>query len=287
MMRPRLASLALVASCVSGFLLAPASSLGAARGAGAPASSAGGAAERTWSVTLSPAPGDLALVEIGFRRTVRGGISSRSLHIGVTSPFGDDYVAAAVPRLRTPGGARALVLLVNRPSPLLDPVGVRLRLGASRALGAPSVLRLTNPFTRPVGGPTPALCGLPLRGSALGGSDLRTLGSYGAALSGFGAASAVAQAYDVACGLPHAGSFKQALGGRCSSATVPPGTLCCPANAICAPAPPPAPAPPAPVPPGCMPCDPPPGYACPLAPAADVCVAPVSAGARPAPAGAH
>ena len=170
----------------------------------------------------------------------------------MSGPFGDDYLAAAVPRLQTPGAPWALVLLVNRPSALLDPVSVHVRLTARRTLGTPVVWKLTDPLTHPDTGLTPALCNLALHGGALGESDLRPLHSRGAALAGFDAASAVAQAYDVVCGLPYASSFEQAV--RQSS--------------------------------GCTPCDPPPGSACPLVAQPGICAAPVAGGARRAPAGA-
>jgi hypothetical protein len=293
MMRFRLALLTLLAACVSqAFAGAPAGAVEPASGALASVQAPSARAPRAWPLTLSPAPGDLALVQIAFRRSPRQGLSSRSLRVSVRGAFGDHYLAVAVPRSSTPSGARALVLLVNRRSALLDPVRVHLRVSARRALGAATVWRLTDPLSRPTSGLTPALCDLPLRGGSLSGSRLRSLGSHGRSLTGFAPAEAVAQAYDLTCGLPYAGSFKQALAPACSPSASTPGALCCPPNAICAPAPtPPAPVPPPPAPPpeapGCKPCAPPPGYACPLAQSPSVCITPASAGARRAVLGAH
>jgi hypothetical protein len=182
-----------------------------AAGGSKPAASAA-SGENRWGLTLTPAPNDLALAEVSFHRAARGqAVSVSSLQVSVSGPFGDDYLAAAVPRIETDRVPRALVLLVNRPSALLDPVSVHVQLTARRALGAPLVRRLTDPFTRPAGGGTPALCDLALHGSALSASELRPLHLRGQALAGFDAASAVAQAYDVVCGLPHASSFEQAV----------------------------------------------------------------------------
>jgi len=173
----------------------------------------------------------------------------------VGGPFGDDYLAAAAPRSRTPGLAQALVLVVNRPSPLLDPVAVRLRISASRSLGAPVLRTLANPLAPSAAHAAPALCDLGGHGSAIAGSQLQALGARGGALPGFDAAGAVAQAYDLSCGLPYASAFRLAV--QRSAA------------------------------PRCAPCDPPPGYACPDAPAPSICAAPAASAARRTLAGAH
>jgi hypothetical protein len=216
--------------------------------AGAHANRAGAAStRRTWPVTLSAAPDDLALAEVGFPRAAHGQrISERSLQVAVGEPFGDDYLAAAALRLPTARVPRMLVLLVNRPSPLADPVFVHVRLLALRALGEASPRRLADPLTRPAGAREPALCDLPLNGSALSASELLLLHTRGHALAGFDAAEAVAQAYDVSCGLAHASSFEQAV-EQSGSSSAPPV---------------PSPAPPV----GRLPgegCEPRPGYACP------------------------
>ena len=104
-----------------------------------------------------------------------------------------------------------LVLLVNRPSPLLDPVSVHVRLAVSRSLGEPSLRAFANPLVRGTGARAALLCDLPLHGSALKASEVRPLRSRGQGLSGFDAAEVVAQAYDVVCDLPHASAFEQAV----------------------------------------------------------------------------
>jgi hypothetical protein len=181
------------------------------------------------------------------------------------------------------------VLLVNRPSPLEDPVTVRLRESARRSLGEPVLRRLSDPLTRPPALP-PALCGLPLHGAALSGAGLHVLHLRGQAIAGFDAPAALAQAYDLACGLPHSSDFAQAIGAAagndCPLPAKTEGTLCCPANAICA-QPPTAPAPPQPEPPACTPCQQRPGYACPLVASESICAAPIRRAATSAAAGAH
>jgi hypothetical protein len=211
-------------------------------------------------VSLSPGPGDLALARISFPAGARQPLTRRSLQVAVSGPFGDDYLATATLRASRPQGPTALVLLVNRPSPLLDPVTVRLRIAAWRSLGAPVVRRLADSFTRPVAGHTPALCDLRRHGVALTGSQLSALGApLGTPLVGFSAANAIAQAYDVVCGLPYASSFKQAV-ERTAPAPVSPA----PSEPV-APAPPvPPPAPPI----GKLPgegCQPAAGRVCPAA----------------------
>jgi hypothetical protein len=249
MMRLRLASLvAIVAIVACGSLVLAttgASTVHGAKRAGAGAGSADVAsAWRSWPVSLSPAPGEVALAQVSFPRAAAGqGISASSLQVAVSGPFGDDYLAVAVPRFATPSAPRALVLLVNRPSPLLDPASVRLTLSARRALGTPLVRKLADPFARPAAAPAPALCDLPLHGSPLSASELRPLHSRGQALSGFDALAAVAQAYDVVCGLASASSLEAAVRST-------------PASPV------PSPGPPV----GKLPgegCQPAPGYACP------------------------
>jgi hypothetical protein len=180
-------------------------------------------AQRSWRVTLSPLPDDLALAQISFHGSHARQIARGSLQVALSGPFGDDYMAAGAIRTRTPGGPQALVLLVNRPSPLLDPVSVVVALTAGRSLGTPVVHKLADPFTHPEAGSTPALCDLRKHGSALGASEISTLDSHGSSLAGFSAASAVAQAYDVVCGLPYVSSFEQAI--RAPSAAPPVGKI--------------------------------------------------------------
>jgi hypothetical protein len=247
MMRRPLTKPTLVAVCGSLALLA-----GCAAGAGGAKTVSAGASRdprqapsRMWTITLSPAPDDLALAQIAFRGAAPAAhITSASLRIAVRGPFGDDYLVSAAVRL--PGGPRALVLLVNRPSPLLDPVDVVLHVTALRALGRPVVSRLANPFARAASAPRPSLCDLPLHGGALSASQLGLLRTRGWPLSGFAGASAVAQAYDAVCSLPLASSFQQAV-TQSGAGSAPPA---------------PSPAPPV----GKLPgegCVPAPGYACP------------------------
>lgn len=254
------ASLVLLSGCADGAAGAKTASVGAGRDSRLPAT-------RAWTLTLSAQPDDLALAQIAFRGSARGSrITSASLRLAVRGPFGDDYLAAAAVRL--PGAPRALVLLVNRPSPLLEPVAVDVRVTAQRALGTPVVSHASNPFARAAGAPRPSLCDLPLHGAALSASLLRPLRSHGAALAGYAGASAVAQAYDAVCSLPFASSFEQAV-------TRPAGSS------------PPVPTPTPPV--GKLPgegCVPRPGYACPGA--TESSLPAVSAvGAGRAAAGAH
>ena len=215
-LRRPLTLLAATATCGSlvlaaGWALAP--TLGANTSQKPPAASRAvtAAAQRSWRVTLSPSPDDLALAQISFHGSRTQQITRGSLQAAVSGAFGDDYMAAGAIRARIAGGPQALVLLVNRPSPLLDPVSVVVALTAWRSLGTSVVHKLADPFTRPQAGSTPALCDLGRHGSALGASEVSTLDSHGSPLAGVSAANAVAQAYDVVCGLAYASSFKQAV----------------------------------------------------------------------------
>jgi hypothetical protein len=211
---------------------------------------------RDWPLTMSAAPGDLTLAEVSFRPGIRGQpAAARPLQVAVGTPFGDDYLAAAAVRSPTSRVLRVLVLLVNRPSPLLDPASVSVRLTAPRALGVPLLLTSADPLARPVGAHMPAMCNLALPSSGLSASSLRILRSRGQALAGFGAAGALAQAYDLVCGLPYKSSFTQAVARSPSASTPTPPESTSPA---------PSPTPPA----GKIPgegCIPTPGYACPAA----------------------
>jgi hypothetical protein len=273
MMRRHLTKLKLVATCGSLALLS-----GCAAGAGgAKALSARTAGDprppltRTWTLTLSAAPEDLALAQISFRGAAPGArVTGVSLRIALSGPFGDDYLVASAVRL--PGPARALVVLVNRPSPLLEPVAVHIRVSASRALGTPVVSKLSNPFARRAGAPAPSLCDLPLHGGALAAWQLHALRSRGEPLTGYAGTSAVAQAYDAVCSLPFASSFEQAV--THPAVSTPP-----------VPSPAPTPAPPV----GKLPgegCVPKPGYACPGAVEGSHAASSVG-GQRRAAAGAH
>jgi hypothetical protein len=256
MMRRSMTTLTLVAVCGSLALLA-AGTVALAITLGARARAARATGTRSWVTTLSPVPDELALAQITFPAVARRRLSRQTLHVAVSGPFGDDYVAwVAVARALTPGVARALVALVNRPSLLDDPTHVRLRISAQRSLGAPVVRTLADPFARSASAPRPALCDLPLHGGALAGSQLRALGSRGSPLAGFDAASTVAQAYDAACGLSFESAFERAVAPSSGGGSTPPAS----------PAPTPTPEPGPPV--GRLPgegCEPRPGYACPQA----------------------
>jgi hypothetical protein len=212
-------------------------------------------AARIWPLTLSAAPGDLALALVAFPEAGRQPrLSSGLLRVAVSGPFGDDYMAAAaLPRTLERDGPAALVLLVNRASALDDPVDVDLRLLVERSLGTPLMRTLANPFARTAGA-RPRLCDLDLRGRALSGLQLGALSARGAALTGFALTEAVAQAYDAACGLPVAATFARAVRSG--------------AGGLPAPSPGPTPAPPTPEPPiGKLPgegCEPSAQHACPL-----------------------
>lgn len=258
MMRRPFTTVTVVAMC--GLLVvAVVGALGAVLVRRSDAGLASGSGARASIVTLSAATDDLTLAQVGFPAGKGRRLSARTLRIVALSPFGDDYMAGAVVARATAGGTpRALVLLVNRPSPLDDPVDVRLRVTFARSLGAPSVRELADPFIRGASASRPSLCDLHPAGRALEGSQLTALATRGAALRGFSPASAVAQAYDASCGLPYASAFEQAV-EHPSSASAPE-----PASPTPEPAPP-APEPPAP-PVGKLPgegCKPTPGYACP------------------------
>jgi hypothetical protein len=158
---------------------------------------------------------------------------------------------------------------------MLDPVTVHLRLRARTQLGRPVVRRLADPFARAASASRPAVCDLALHGAALSPAEVQPLSASGAALSGFDAAAAVAQAYDAVCALPYESAFAQAVGQPAAQSPPP------------SPSPTPSPTPPAPGPPVCAPCDPAPGFACPLSIGPDICVADAAPGARRASAGGH
>lgn len=179
---------------------------------------------RTVALTLAPAPNDLALTQVSFHPAHSERLSPASLRVAVSGPFGDDYLAMAAVRAPTPGVLRALVLVVNRPSPLMEPAAVSLKLVARRSLGAASIHTLENPLAsasttaaRAGAAAKAAPCDLPLHGVALTAGELRTLSSRGSPLPGFTAAGAVAQAYDLACALPYDATFKRAIEGVASS----------------------------------------------------------------------
>ncbi len=203
--------------------------------------------ERRLLLALSAAPDDLAVAEVRFEGRTRERISRASGRLGVIGPFGDDYLGAAVVEEGANAGRALLVVLVNRPSPLLDPVSVTFALTVPQGLGKHALRGASDPFTRPASGVAPAVCALTRR-SPIAARELASLRALGAPLGSFSPAEAAAQAYDAVCGLSYSQAFRRAVTG-------PPPPQ---------PAPPPAPHP-IPEPPHCPPCVPTPGYACPLA----------------------
>lgn len=279
-MKPSFVLPLLVAVMLIGTCTQAAAAPGSARGA------------RVWTRYLAaPAQFDLSLAEITFGAPARvaGAAASRagragSVRVALLGSSGLNSVAAAVTRFTVRGRPRLLVLAVNRrPRGLLAPdiARVALRVTAPRRFGRPTLMQLSNPFTRRPSGLTPALCDLPIRGPSLTSSDLRSVLAHGLPLQAagggregvFGAEAAVAQAYDVVCGRPYKPLFKQAVtqgsGTGCEGGQA--GTLyCCPPIASC-PAPP---CPPCPCGPG--PCPAPlgparPALACPLRTQAIAC----------------
>ncbi len=262
-------------------LVASALALCAALGAvliAPPAGSASGAS-RTYTEDLSPAPGDIAVLAIRFPRAGRHAIDSRTLDLAALGAFGDDYLAAAVPRTRAARGGPVLVLVANRASALLDPSFVRLRLRAARGLGVARTVRRIDPFSYPAGAQA-KLCTLTHGPAALAPAALRVLAFRGPALTGLTNAAAIAAAYDAACALPYPVALVRAVGN---------GEAGCPAGSSCVPAPvpPPVPVTSPPEPPRCAPCDPRPGVACPLEARAAYCVAAEDGVAASAVPGAH
>ncbi len=195
-----------------------------------PASGASGGSTHTWQVTLTgPAQFDLTFAELRFK-----GSGTQTLRLSPTRSPGLYFVGAALVRRPVSGGPRVLLVILNRrPRGSLAPDRTSIGLGVTGAstLGAPVARQLANPFTRPGG----RLCGL---GKGHGPSDLRAALGAGRALPGFSTAAAVAEAYDVACGLPYDPAFKRAVTG-CSTSFA---AGCCPPDAMCvAPAPAPTP----------------------------------------------
>ena len=169
----------------------------------------------------APAQFDLSLAEVRFGASPRAASSvasrsyvARPIRLAVRGPTGLDYVAAATTRFSVRGRPRALVLVVNRrPRGSLAPdlARIGLTVTSARRLGAPVVWQISDPFTRPSIGLTPALCDLPIHGVSLAASDLRSVLGRGIALSGFSVEAAIAQAYNVVCGRPYEQAFRQAV----------------------------------------------------------------------------
>ena len=209
-------------------------------------------------VVLAPHVGDLALAELSFPRAHGTVLSGRSLRIAVPRARGDDYTAATTPVGARGGSRLALVLVASRATKIMIPSSLRLTVAASKALGPVRIRRFTDPLSDRRAGPG-WLCGMARAGAA---PTTRSLMSSGAPIAGYDPAGAVAQAFDVSCGLASSPSFVAAL--RQGAGEEP-----C-AGSPCAPEPEPTPAP---SPPQCSPCNPQPGRACPLTAVAALCVA--------------
>jgi hypothetical protein len=250
---------------------------------------AGGAPSAThaWHLSLgAPAQFGLVLAEVRFPAR-----TGRPRRLSLRGPAGLNFVAGASVRRPPSGGPRTLVLVINRRPPgslAPDLRRIGLTVTAARSLGAPSLRATSTPVVRPVGGVRPSICRLGLHGRPLGAGALQVMLGAGRTIPGFGAAAAVAQAYDLVCGLPYDPAFVSAATG-CPAATI---GGCCPPNAVCAaPAPgpgsspgttPPTTTPPTPPPgitppPACPPCPPCGGRPCPLVPVRIACLAPAPA----------
>lgn len=235
----------------------------------------------TRRITLrAPAPSDLSLELIDIPAPPQNAGGRRWLKLTASEPLGADYIAAARVDIPVPGTSRAaalpvLVLIVNRPTGLDDPTALNLTLSAHDLLGVPSVHSAIDPFTRASTGSTPRLCGLLGSRGAPTAGELQVLLSRGSPLSQLSSSSALIDAYEVVCGLHYPASFKRDVRGESTGISPP----------VAEPSPPaPEPAP-LPEPPHCIPCDPAPGYACPLIAQPNLCIA-RSAGRR-AGAGSH
>jgi hypothetical protein len=252
-MRAILASMLLTATLLA---LAVSPSQGASGKDGSPA------VMRLSKLRLSPVPDDLALAEVQFPSSRRRSIS-HSMGAGVNGMFGSDYLADAAVRRRPHGELIELILLVDRPSALADPASVSLSLLSPPAFGKPVRRIGLDPFheagatflKQPAVGRLP--CAIGGKDTVLIGSGLTAIRTRGAPLSGLSSADAVADAYDALCGLSYPASFKAAVDPESP----------CTQGQTC------APKPVEPHPPGCTPCDPRPGAACPLSGSPDVCVA--------------
>lgn len=219
--------------------------------------------EHRWRVQVkAPGPSDYALARISVKAPV-----GTHLRIGSVGPHGADYLAAGRMRHGHAAELQITILLLDRATDLMDPVDIELTLHMGRAVGRPYLEQVTDGLAARQSSPS-ALCHphsgqVPLTGSAFEG-----LYSFGQPLPGFSAEEALAQGYDLSCGLPFQESFKRSVGEQANSTP-----------------PIPEPGPPVKEPPSCGPCQAPPGYACPLQAHSSVCVSP--APTRRIPPAAH
>jgi hypothetical protein len=207
------------------------------------------AASHPLTVVLRPAPGNLSLAELSFARAGGRAVTARSLRIALPATAASLRIAVATP-LHPRGAARvALVLVANRPAQPPVTAAVRLHAVAAGTLGSAALSRLEDPLGARRAAPR-GFCRFAVHGRA---PALAGLAAHGAPVSGLSAAGAVAQAFAIACGLPHGTQLEAAL-AQPASEPAPPGG-------------------PGTEPPRCAPCDPKPGFACPLHASAAYCVA--------------
>jgi hypothetical protein len=204
---------------------------------------------RVWRENVAaPAQFDFSLTEVRFVAGAHAGNAharfSRSIRLAMAGPTGLDYVAGAITSFGVRTRPRVLVLVVNRrPRGSLAPDLARISVAitAARRLGKPAVFDVGDAFTRPrSGGGVPALCDLPVGSGSLAAASLRSLLRRGAALEGFSAQMAIAQAYNAVCGKPYDPAFRRAVTkGSVLTCQAPAmqSLPCCPPNAMCAPPP--------------------------------------------------
>jgi hypothetical protein len=155
---------------------------------------------RNWPVAVpGSGPLDITVSAVDFH------VAGRSaLGLSLRKKTAGEYVAAARLRRSAHGRAVALVLVVDR-TPM-----ARFAARLSRSAPAPRVRSAADVFTSGRAGPE-ALCGL-FEGTMAAG-DLRAIMHSGTRLAGFGAAAAVAQGFDQACGRTVDPAFVRAVRG--------------------------------------------------------------------------
>jgi hypothetical protein len=161
--------------------------------------SSAGVAHR-WPVAVpGSGPLDITVSAVDFHASGRP-----ALGLSLRKKVAGEYVAAA--RLRHPARAHAvaLVLVVDR-SPT-----ARFLARLARPAAAPRVSSAADVFKSGRMGPA-ALCGLFER--TMAGGDVRVIMRSGKRLPGFGAAAAVAQGFDQACGRTVNPAFVRAVRG--------------------------------------------------------------------------
>lgn len=207
---------------------------------------------RTWRVDLRASkPLDYTIAQITFKASLR-----KLPHLSVAGPTGADYLTAGSVARQGSHGLRIVVFLLNRATDLMDPVSAPVMLDFRRPQPAPKTLTLIDVLAER-SDPRAGLCDLTSKGRELSATEIHPMLAVGTPLRGYSNAQTLAEAYDLRCGLTFHTSFEQAIKTSQASPS------------------PPAPAPPVPSsPPRCEPCRQPPGYACPLAARAVICIAP-------------